>query len=41
MYCAGDKYRTKNKELKEKSLAKNQEWVRLRENHRAKVRKLL
>ena len=34
MYCSDDKYRTKNKQLIEKSKTKNKDWILLRDEHK-------
>ena len=34
MYCKGDKYHGKYEKLIEKALLKNEEWVRMRDDHK-------
>ena len=41
MFCSGEKYRSKNKHLIEKSKAMNTEWILLRDSHNVKINKQL
>ena len=33
MYCSGEKYRNKNRELKERSKTQEVEWIKLKSEH--------
>ena len=37
MYCSGEKYRNKNRELKERSKTQEVEWIKLKSEHQKQI----